>query len=246
MPAGPRRRCCWPSTRRPCASTWPSRAAPSRSPTLLPRLRAEGVRPVSSNGVLGDPTGANAEEGRALLDALVRRPGRGRVSALAAVVSPVAVVTGAGRGHGRGDGGSARGRRVAGGGGGPLRRRPGPRLRALDQGRPRGGGRAPRRRRAHGGRRRAQRVGHAGRGRRGRHAFRGPARGRRGGRRDQRRPAGVGDSRRPVGRAVRRQREGRAQPGRRRRCRRCWRRRRHGRDAWWPCRRPPACSGCRA
>jgi creatinine amidohydrolase len=38
---------------------------------LLPRLRAEGVRPVSSNGVLGDPTGANAEEGRALLDALV-------------------------------------------------------------------------------------------------------------------------------------------------------------------------------
>jgi mycofactocin system creatininase family protein len=40
--------------------------------TLLPRLRAEGVRPVSSNGVLGDPTGANAEEGLALLDALVR------------------------------------------------------------------------------------------------------------------------------------------------------------------------------
>jgi len=39
---------------------------------LLPRLRAEGVRPVSSNGVLGDPTGANAEEGRVLLDALVR------------------------------------------------------------------------------------------------------------------------------------------------------------------------------
>ena len=39
--------------------------------TLLPRLRAEGVRPVSSNGVLGDPTGAGAEEGQALLDALV-------------------------------------------------------------------------------------------------------------------------------------------------------------------------------
>jgi creatinine amidohydrolase len=38
---------------------------------LLPRLRAEGVRPVSSNGVLGDPTGASAEEGRALFDALV-------------------------------------------------------------------------------------------------------------------------------------------------------------------------------
>ena len=40
--------------------------------TLLPRLRAEGVRPVSSNGVLGDPAGASVDEGRALLDALVR------------------------------------------------------------------------------------------------------------------------------------------------------------------------------
>ncbi len=39
--------------------------------TLLPRLRVEGVRPVSSNGVLGDPTGASAEEGLELLDALV-------------------------------------------------------------------------------------------------------------------------------------------------------------------------------
>jgi creatinine amidohydrolase len=38
---------------------------------LLPRLRAEGVRPVSSNGVLGDPTGASAAEGRALLNDLV-------------------------------------------------------------------------------------------------------------------------------------------------------------------------------
>jgi creatinine amidohydrolase len=38
---------------------------------LLPRLRAEGVRPVSSSGVLGDPTGATAEEGRVLLDGLV-------------------------------------------------------------------------------------------------------------------------------------------------------------------------------
>jgi mycofactocin precursor peptide peptidase len=39
---------------------------------LLPRLRAEGVRPVSSNGVLGDPTGASVEEGKVLLDGLVR------------------------------------------------------------------------------------------------------------------------------------------------------------------------------
>ncbi len=38
---------------------------------LLPRLRTEGVRPVSSNGVLGDPAGASADEGRALLHALV-------------------------------------------------------------------------------------------------------------------------------------------------------------------------------
>lgn len=39
---------------------------------LLPRLRAQGVRPISSNGVLGDPVGASAEEGRELLRALVR------------------------------------------------------------------------------------------------------------------------------------------------------------------------------
>jgi creatinine amidohydrolase len=38
---------------------------------LLPRLRSVGVRPVSSNGVLGDPAGASAEEGRALLTTLV-------------------------------------------------------------------------------------------------------------------------------------------------------------------------------
>ncbi len=38
---------------------------------LLPRLRRSGVRPVSSNGVLGDPTGANAGEGRAILASLV-------------------------------------------------------------------------------------------------------------------------------------------------------------------------------
>lgn len=38
---------------------------------LLPRLRAGGVRTVAANGVLGDPTGATAEEGRQLLAALV-------------------------------------------------------------------------------------------------------------------------------------------------------------------------------
>ncbi len=39
--------------------------------TLMPRLRREGVRAVSPNGVLGDPTGASAAEGRALLDRAV-------------------------------------------------------------------------------------------------------------------------------------------------------------------------------
>jgi mycofactocin precursor peptide peptidase len=37
------------------------------APSVLPELRARGVRAVSANGVLGDPAGANAEEGRALL-----------------------------------------------------------------------------------------------------------------------------------------------------------------------------------
>lgn len=38
---------------------------------LLPALRADGVRAVSASGVLGDPTGATATEGRALLGAAV-------------------------------------------------------------------------------------------------------------------------------------------------------------------------------
>ena len=40
---------------------------------LLPRLRVEGVRCVSATGVLGDPAGASAEEGAALLAGLVDR-----------------------------------------------------------------------------------------------------------------------------------------------------------------------------
>src|SRR3954465_7613571 len=40
---------------------------------LLPRLRREGVRPVSATGVLGDPAGASAEEGATLLAALADR-----------------------------------------------------------------------------------------------------------------------------------------------------------------------------
>jgi creatinine amidohydrolase len=37
---------------------------------LLPALRRGGVRAVAPNGVLGDPTGATADEGAALLDTL--------------------------------------------------------------------------------------------------------------------------------------------------------------------------------
>jgi mycofactocin system creatininase family protein len=38
---------------------------------LLPLLRASGVRAVSGNGVLGDPAGASATEGRAVLEQMV-------------------------------------------------------------------------------------------------------------------------------------------------------------------------------
>jgi mycofactocin system creatininase family protein len=38
---------------------------------LLPLLRRHGVRPVSANGVLGDPSGADPSDGRALLDVAI-------------------------------------------------------------------------------------------------------------------------------------------------------------------------------
>ncbi|ROR89759.1 mycofactocin biosynthesis peptidyl-dipeptidase MftE [Nocardioides aurantiacus] len=50
---------------------------------LMPLLRAGGVVAVSANGVLGDPAGASAEEGRALLEEMV-----GRVLAVLALPSP--------------------------------------------------------------------------------------------------------------------------------------------------------------
>lgn len=40
--------------------------------TLWPTLRAHGVRAASANGVLGDPAGASAQEGRALYAGLLR------------------------------------------------------------------------------------------------------------------------------------------------------------------------------
>lgn len=51
-------------------------AAPGNTNTLshlLPALRSGGVAAVSANGVLGDPTGANAREGYLLFDDLVER-----------------------------------------------------------------------------------------------------------------------------------------------------------------------------
>ncbi|MET8468101.1 mycofactocin biosynthesis peptidyl-dipeptidase MftE [Streptomyces sp. NPDC006422] len=45
-------------------------------PELLPRLRSHGVRGVSPNGVLGDPTGATAAEGRTLVEAMVSTAAR--------------------------------------------------------------------------------------------------------------------------------------------------------------------------
>ena len=39
---------------------------------LLPQLRDIGIRAVSPSGVLGDPTGATADEGVSLLDELVQ------------------------------------------------------------------------------------------------------------------------------------------------------------------------------
>ena len=54
---------------------------------LIDRLRRDGVRPVSPNGVLGDPSGASASEGRRLLDELVA----GCVARLDGLLSDVAV-----------------------------------------------------------------------------------------------------------------------------------------------------------
>jgi mycofactocin precursor peptide peptidase len=52
---------------------------------LMPELMARGVRAVSPSGVLGDPTGATAEEGRALFESMVtsavRRIAAGRTDA---------------------------------------------------------------------------------------------------------------------------------------------------------------------
>lgn len=54
----------------------PDRAAPGQTrplAELMDRLVADGVAAVSSNGILGDPTGATPSEGRRLFDDLVAR-----------------------------------------------------------------------------------------------------------------------------------------------------------------------------
>jgi len=58
-----------------CAVRMPA-AAPGRTEPLqrlLPELRELGIRAMSPNGVLGDPTGANAPEGRRFLAAATER-----------------------------------------------------------------------------------------------------------------------------------------------------------------------------
>ncbi len=53
-----------------------SRAEPGNTTPigeLLPALKATGVRPVSANGILGDPTAATAEDGERLFGQLVDR-----------------------------------------------------------------------------------------------------------------------------------------------------------------------------
>jgi mycofactocin precursor peptide peptidase len=40
---------------------------------LMPQLRTDGVRSTSPNGVLGDPTAANADQGRRWIDALTAK-----------------------------------------------------------------------------------------------------------------------------------------------------------------------------
>ncbi|MGN6331540.1 MAG: mycofactocin biosynthesis peptidyl-dipeptidase MftE [Motilibacteraceae bacterium] len=54
-------------------------------PELLPGMVEHGVRAVSPNGVLGDPTGASAEEGAQLVDGLVRLALAGYDRAVAAI-----------------------------------------------------------------------------------------------------------------------------------------------------------------
>ncbi|MGC9537410.1 mycofactocin biosynthesis peptidyl-dipeptidase MftE [Streptomyces sp. UG1] len=70
---------------------------------LLPELMARGVRAVSPSGVLGDPTGATAEEGRASFESMVvtavcritegRTDGRGRLVGPASVRTPARAAT---------------------------------------------------------------------------------------------------------------------------------------------------------
>ncbi|MFI1212958.1 mycofactocin biosynthesis peptidyl-dipeptidase MftE [Streptomyces sp. NPDC020802] len=51
--------------------------------TLMPDLIAHGVRAISPTGVLGDPTGATAEEGRGLMDLMVSLTARRVIAGVA-------------------------------------------------------------------------------------------------------------------------------------------------------------------
>ena len=49
----------------------PHEAAPRPLPEIAPTLRSHGVRAVSPTGVLGDPSGASADEGEVILEAFL-------------------------------------------------------------------------------------------------------------------------------------------------------------------------------
>jgi creatinine amidohydrolase len=70
----------------------PGNAAPIAE--LMPELRAVGLRPVAPNGILGDPTGANADEGArvlaAIADAAWRRLREGRADSRGCLVADAA------------------------------------------------------------------------------------------------------------------------------------------------------------
>ncbi|WP_078852218.1 mycofactocin biosynthesis peptidyl-dipeptidase MftE [Streptomyces sp. NRRL B-3229] len=61
--------------------------------SLMPQLMARGVRALSPSGVLGDPTGATAEEGRRILDTMVSAVVR-RIAAGAALCASSAAPSG--------------------------------------------------------------------------------------------------------------------------------------------------------
>ena len=108
-PVAPKRRCSLPWTRVGYSMHVAEPGDQRPLAVILPELRAGGVRAVSSNGVLGDPTRRQRRRGRGVAGQVDRRAGRaaryldGQTAAASdAMTAPrrVAVVTGAARGIG--------------------------------------------------------------------------------------------------------------------------------------------------